>query len=143
MTFRWPEAVGERLSLTWEGEGATSAIVEAAAERYFELTGVLAAAHTLGVGPALYRRTERGLGVLVGPAEVSVEIVGLRRRCAVMVLQWRAGESSGRAEIIWCWRDSGGRAVRIPEAARIGILALDGPRIPVAQRLPVASLRRA
>ncbi len=139
MTFRWPEAVGERLSLTWEGEGTTSAMVESAAERYFELTGVLAAADTLGVGPALNRRTERGgLGVLVGPAEVSVEIVGLGRRCAVMVVEWPAEQGSGRAELIWCWRDSGGRAVRIPEAARIGILALDGPRLPVAQRLPVA-----
>ncbi len=143
MTFRWPEAVGERLSLTWEGEGTTSAMVEAAAERYFELTGALAAADTLGVGPALYRREECGPEVLVGPAEVSVEIVGLRRRCAVMVLEWRSEESSGRAEIIWCWRDAGGRSARIPEAARIGILALDGPRIPVAQRLPVASRRRA
>ena len=135
MTFRWPGAVGERLSLTWEGEGTTSAMVESAAERYFELTGVLAAADALGVGPSLYRRKECGyLGVLVGPAEVSVEIVGLHRRCAVMVLVWRAEQGSGRAELIWCWRDAGGRSVRIPEAARIGILALDGPRIPVAER---------
>jgi len=134
VTVRWPEAVGERLTLTWSGEGAASAMVEAAAERYFELTGVLAAAHTLGVSPVLYRRTDRGAGVFVGPAKVSVGIVDLRRRCAAMVLDWRAEEKSGRAEIIWCWRDSGGRSVTIPEAARIGILALDGPRIPVRDR---------
>jgi len=134
VTFRWPETVGERLSLIWEGEGAASAMVEAAARRYFELTGVLAAAYTLGVSPVLYRRTDRtdrGGGVLVGPAKVSVEIVDLRRRCAVMVLEWWAEERSGRAELIWCWRGSDGRSMTIPEAARIGILALDGQRLPL------------
>ncbi len=146
--MRWPEAVGAGLSLVWEGRGTAGGVVEAAAERYFELTGVLAAAKILGVGPQVYRRRSRGEATLAGRAEVRVEIVALRRRCAQMIVDWRLTDlgkrspradvprPTGGAELVWCWRDLSGRSAVIPEVARIGILALDGARIRGAKATP-------
>ncbi|MEZ4382048.1 MAG: hypothetical protein R3A79_11925 [Nannocystaceae bacterium] len=124
--LRGSATVGERLRLTWQGEGAPAQILDAAARAYFELTGVLAVADAEGRGPALYRRWEPGVDALRGDAALTVEVRALGRRCAWMRLLWRSTSASGRVDRVYCWRDRGGRAVAIPEAATIGVLALDG-----------------
>jgi hypothetical protein len=127
--IRWPATVGDRLHLTWDGDGAPATILDAAARAYFELTGVLAVADAEGSGPALYRRRELGLEGLRGSAALTVEVRALGRRCACMTITWRRADAAGQVERVYCWRDRQGRAAAIPEAARIGILALDGDRL--------------
>ncbi|MCA9662003.1 MAG: hypothetical protein KC486_26930 [Myxococcales bacterium] len=133
--IRWPATVGDRLDLTWEGEGSAATILDAAARAYFEVTGVLAVADAEGIGPALYRRRELAIDGLCGPAALTVELRALGRRSAWMTINWRSAAADGQVERVYCWRDREGRAAAIPGAATIGILALDGERL-MARRAP-------
>ncbi|HFE45361.1 MAG TPA: hypothetical protein ENJ18_07670 [Nannocystis exedens] len=127
MGLHWPEAVGERLRLTWTGEADPQEVLGAAARAYFELTGVRAVAAAEGIGPVLYRHRGEVPATLGDLVELSVEITAIRRRCACMQIAWRAAECSGLVRWIWCWRASTRGSAPIPAAARIGVVALDGP----------------
>ena len=127
MGLHWPEAVGERLRLTWTGEADPQEGFRAAALAYFELTGVRAVAAAEGQGPVLYRHRGEVPARLGDPVELSVEITAIGRRCACMQIAWRAAESSGVVRWVWCWRASTRGSAPIPAAARIGVVALDGP----------------
>jgi len=136
MAIRWPDAVGERLTLTWDGAGSALEILDAASAAYFELTGVNAVADAEAIVPVLYRSSRIADGASVGAAKITeettedtakitVEIVAIGRRCAWMVLSGTLGEHHR----IWCWRGPGGGSSPIPEAAKIGVHALDGARL--------------